>query len=549
MLATDGNVKHVAPEDRRAEIRRIADEVAAGAGGRVPPSADTEALLDEVTGLVEGPMGVAGTFDAAFLSLPRAVIEIVMKKHQRYFAVEESDGTALLPAYVAIANEPCDPDACRVGYDKVLQARLEDALFYYEADKATPLSEHHAKLHGTKFHPRLGTLLDKCKRVQTLVRPVGDLVGADESAITAAEDAAKFLSFDLSSQVVMEFPTLAGTMATHYALEAGESQTTATALGDAYLPKDSGVSSAADVPSSSAGHLLALCDKLDAFVGLYRVGCAPQANADPFAMRRLAYGVLALLMGPSNPALAGAGDLSKVPQHSADVAALVALVLRNLEASGTLVDAPPPAPEESKGKGNKRGGKKAAADGTDVEMVEFLERRLYQLLADANAAPAEAIRAVQGARGGDPHLVASSLAVLAPKLADGSLTELLGAYVRCVRITSKNADAANAALAGATGKAALSAIDTELFDDSANPSERALYSALATAYESYDANMSLDMWIAMSMPLVEPAAAFFDGTMVMDDNEALRTNRLKLVTALVGLADGVVDVSELTGLY
>ena len=116
-----------------------------------------------------------------------------------------------------------------------------------------------------------------------------------------------------------------------------------------------------------------------------------------------------------------------------------------------------------------------AADGTGEEMVEFLERRLYQLLSDANAAPTEAIRAVQGARGGDPHLVASSLAVLAPKLADGSLTELLEAYVRCVRITSKNADAADAALAGATGAAALSSIDTDLFDDSANPSERALH--------------------------------------------------------------------------
>ena len=541
VLSSKGHVSFLVPTERRAEIRRIAEHVASTVGGRVPPTADTESLLDEVTGLVESPEGVSGEFDASFLALPRPVLEIVMKKHQRYFAVEKEDGSALLPSFVAIANQPCDPSACRTGYEKVLQARLEDALFYYEADRSTPIEEHNARLDGTVFHPRLGTLLDKCKRVQALVQPVGKLVGCSDEAIAQAEDASAYMSFDLASQVVMEFPTLAGTMASHYASAAGQSDAVATALGDAYLPKDSGVSSVVDVPSSESGHLLALCDKLDAFVGLYRVGCAPQANADPFGMRRLAYGVLALLMGPTNPALSG--TTTSVPCNSADVTSLVAHVLKNLESSGDLREAEKASSEEE-GKGKKK-KKKVQADGTADDMVDFLNRRLYQLLADAKAAPVEAIRAVQGVRG-DPRLVASTLQFLAPKLADGSLADLLGSYVRCVRIRSKNAEAVEAAGCGASGADALGAIDTSLFE---NDSEKELYEALSVAYEKYDKDMDLKSWIAMSSPLVDPASNFFDGTLVIADDESLRANRLKLVSALVGLADGVVDVTELTGLF
>ena len=264
------------------------DALAAEVGGRVPADA---ALLDEVTNLVEVPTALRGAFDADFLRLPREVLVAVMRAHQRYFPLEDGDGQ-LLPWFIAVRNgDERGLDNVIAGNEQVLRARFSDARFFYEEDLRRPLADYLPRLATLTFHERLGSMLDKNRRVADLIADTGATLQFGEGAIGEAQAAAQLARADLATQMVVEMTALQGVMGCEYALRSGAAPAVGAAIREFWQPR-----SAEDgLPASDAGVLLALTDRLDSLVGLFAAGVVPRANADPYGLRRGALGVIRIL--------------------------------------------------------------------------------------------------------------------------------------------------------------------------------------------------------------------------------------------------------------
>ena len=260
---------------RRERIRAQVDALAAEVGGRIP---DDPGLLDEVSNLVEVPTALRGAFDEDFLRLPREVLVAVMRKHQRYFPLEDGAGQ-LLPWFIAVRNGDEQGLANVVaGNEQVLRARFSDARFFFEEDLRKPLAQHLPRLATLTFHERLGSMLDKNRRVAKLVPATGRLLRLDAAAIALAQEAAQLARADLATQMVVEMTSLQGTMGREYALRCGSAPEVADAIFEFWQPRSFGDA----LPASVAGALLALTDRLDSLVGLFAAGVLPRANADPY---------------------------------------------------------------------------------------------------------------------------------------------------------------------------------------------------------------------------------------------------------------------------
>ncbi len=273
--------------ERRAKILLDARKVCADAGLKL---VEDEGLLDEVTGLVEHPTAILGDMDPGFLDLPPEVIQLTMKTHQKYFAVEDSSGK-ITSKFVVIANQdaPDGGTAIAAGNARVLSARLSDARHFWDLDRAKGLEAMAGELSKVTFHEKLGTVADKTERVAALARELAPAVGADPEL---AERAAKLAKADLVSQMVYEFPELQGVMGRYYALEAGLDPQIADAIRDHYKPQ--GPSDA--VPAAPVSAAVALADKLDTLVGFWAIDEKPTGSKDPFALRRAALGVYRTLL-------------------------------------------------------------------------------------------------------------------------------------------------------------------------------------------------------------------------------------------------------------
>jgi glycyl-tRNA synthetase len=311
---------------RRAAIAAGASAAAAAAGGVVPMD---EALLEEVTNLVESPFLVSGTFDPAFLALPKEVLIMVMRKHQRYFPVVDAASGALLPAFVTAANGPCDAAAVRAGNEAVLRARYEDARFFYQADCKQPLAAFRPALATTIFEKRLGNMLQKSDRTEALVPIVAAAMKLGEADAADAVAAAHLARADLATALVMEFTGLAGVMGRHYATLGGVAAPIATAVYEAALPRAAGDA----LPASPAGIAVAVADRIDSLVGLFAVGGAPSATADPFGLRRAAYGAVDTLVGNDmrldlRPLIAAAAAAQPVPAGAEVQAEVLTFITR-----------------------------------------------------------------------------------------------------------------------------------------------------------------------------------------------------------------------------
>ncbi|KAK3270915.1 hypothetical protein CYMTET_20708 [Cymbomonas tetramitiformis] len=461
--------------------------MAKSAGGEIP-EASREGLLEEVANLVESPTPVLGSFDPDFLSLPREVLVMVMKKHQRYFPVEDPATGELLPKFVTVANGDIDPDAVRVGNEGVLTARYQDARFFYNQDIQTPLEELRPLLAGITFETTLGNMLEKADRVTSLVAPLGAATGASAAVLATATTAARIARADLSSSVVMEFTSLAGTMGEHYAVQEGLPEDVARAIFEAALPRSSG-----DIlPTSEAGILVALADRLDSLVGLFAVGCAPSASADPFGLRRTAYGLVQTLV------------TSGLDLNLTDAIAAAAAV--------QPVEVKPEVLREAQA---------------------FVERRLEQLLVDGGAG-VEVVRAVLKQQGSAPALAARAVGELQAEVATGGerLASVLTAYARPTRIGRGKEGAGDAA---------------DLREDIMGEEEAALFKAYQEVAAAVRAGVGVDEFLNVSQVLVAPTEAFFDKVFVMDEDMDLRKNRLTLLKCVAELPDGILDLSELPG--
>jgi glycyl-tRNA synthetase beta chain len=270
-------------------VRELVEEAARSLGGRAVMDDD---LLEEAAALVEWPVTVTGAFDTDFLRLPDAVLMAPMKGHQRFFPVLAADGS-LAPHFIAISNiQSKNPDSVREGNERVLRPRLADAAFFFDADLERPLDELQAGLEDVVFQDKLGTMADKAERVSKLAGVVAIAMGQGPEAVKLARRAGTLCKCDLLTQMVGEFPELQGVMGREYAARAGEPAAVAQALGEAYMPRFSGD----DIPPSETGRAVAMADKLDTLVGIFGIGQKPTGEKDPFALRRTALGALRIII-------------------------------------------------------------------------------------------------------------------------------------------------------------------------------------------------------------------------------------------------------------
>ncbi|MDQ2691669.1 MAG: glycine--tRNA ligase subunit beta, partial [Chloroflexota bacterium] len=267
-------------EERIASIVEQVNQAAVLVGGK---AIIEEGLLNEVTNLVEMPTAVMGAFDRDYLSLPRDVLISVMKKHQRYFPVTNSQSTHLLPHFIAIRNgDDLGIDLVRQGNEHVLGARFADANFFVREDLKQPLEAYRPELSKLIFQTRLGSMLDKSERMNKLVNELIPMLGLENDEAIFARRAVYLAKADLVTQMVMEMTSLQGIIGREYALRSGEQKDVANAIGEQYQT----------VPKSKIGLAVALADRIDSLVGLFAAGLAPTGAKDPFGLRRAAIGVV-----------------------------------------------------------------------------------------------------------------------------------------------------------------------------------------------------------------------------------------------------------------
>ena len=248
-----------------------------------------ESLLDEVCALVEYPRAFSGSFDKKFLDIPQEAIISAMKSHQKYFHLVDIQGQ-LLPLFISVANiESSNIKAIVDGNERVIHPRLADSEFFWNQDKAKKLEERLPDLDSVMFMKSLGSMGQKAKRIESLSSHISDLVGFDQKASARAGLLSKS---DLLSEMVGEFADLQGIMGGYYATNDGETQAVSVAIREHYQPRFAGDK----VPSTNEGLVVAIADKLDTISGIYGIGQAPTGSKDPYALRRLALGLLRILL-------------------------------------------------------------------------------------------------------------------------------------------------------------------------------------------------------------------------------------------------------------
>mgnify|MGYP001158680976 CR=1 FL=1 len=271
---------------RRRMISRQIARLANRAGG--VPVVDP-GLLDLVTGLVEKPHSLLGSFDVSFVKMPTEVLVSSMRDHQKYFHLVDEQGT-LLPCFIAVSNiRSKQPARVRQGNERVLKARLSDARFFWDEDRRRTLESRVTSLKSVTFHHRLGSLYDKTLRLEILAGQLARHLGQDPSLSSRA---ARLSKADLVSDMVGEFPNLQGTMGRHYADHDGEKRAVSRAIEEHYLPRQAGDS----LPGSGLGRIVSLTDRVDSLVGLFSAGEEPSGDRDPYALRRAALGIIRILI-------------------------------------------------------------------------------------------------------------------------------------------------------------------------------------------------------------------------------------------------------------
>jgi len=506
-------------ETRRALVRERVAAVAAGLGGR---ALMREALLDEVTALVEWPVPLAGRFEERFLSLPREVLISTLEDHQRYFPVEDAEGR-LLPCFIAVANiESRDPEKVIEGNQRVVRPRLADAAFFWEQDRKSPLAARAAGLAKVTFQAKLGSLGDKTRRVAALAEDIASASGRANTGnaghAALARRAAELCKCDLLTSMVGEFPELQGIMGTYYAVADGEDTEVAMAIREHYQPRGAGD----ELPTTVTGTTLAIADKLDTLTGIFAIGEKPTGTKDPFGLRRAAIGVVRIAIEKRLDL-----DLPRL------LARAVSLVREDLEKSAAAAGKPVPP---------------LAAGGVATDVYDYVLERLraYYLerteVADTTASggpsasiTTEMFDAVLATRPASPLDFDARLRALSAFLTMPEAASLTAANKRVANILRK------------AGESAPANVDVSVLQAHA---EQHLFEALrerragvsaATARKDYGASLTL---LAQLRPAVD---AFFDQVMVMDEDPKLRGNRLALLAQMRELFAGVADLSRLPG--
>ncbi|VXB33298.1 glycyl-tRNA synthetase (beta subunit) [Exiguobacterium sp. 8H] len=467
-------------EMRKAEIERQIQELATKQGWTIPLDAD---LLEEVTNLVEWPTALFGEFDEAYLDLPEEVLITTMKEHQRYFPVY-LDGT-LKNYFVTVRNGNAEHlENVARGNEKVIRARLADAVFFYEEDKKTKIDDQLGRLDRVVFHEKLGTTGAKARRVTKIAQELAPLFEADLEKVSRAGAIHKF---DLVSQMVYEFTELQGIMGEKYALQQGEDKEVAAAIREHYMPRFAGDAS----PETATGAVLALADKLDSIAAFFGIGMIPSGSQDPFALRRQAQGVVQIL-GDWKIDLSIDTLLSKV-------------VELQLEA----------------------GLYEADKEQVKAQLDEFFKLRLKYRLQEQQVRY-DVIDAV----------LTTSLTVVRLDARADAIQEFVSTDAKA--LIEQLSRVVNISKKGEAGD-----VDPSLFE---NDHEIALHDAIeqtapatAEAVEMGDYKKALDLLQQLESPIM----MYFEHTMVMSDDEAVRQNRLHEMNRLATTIKRVADFNAL----
>jgi len=465
---------------------RIAAQVQACAESTGLATQTETALLDEVTGLVEWPVAVVGSFDEAFLEVPAEALISAMREHQKSFPLFTREGE-LAARFITVANlESEQPELMIHGFERVIRPRLADARFFYEQDRQRPLADRMERLGEMLFQERLGSLADKSDRLRELAAALAPAFNADPADCARA---ALLCKCDLLTEMVGEFPELQGTMGRYYAQADGEPEAVAAAIESHYLPRHAGDA----LPEDPAGRALAVADRLDSLVGVFAAGKKPKGGKDPFALRRAALAVIRILEQSRCPL-----SLDELVGPAAD--ALKAQV--------------------------------PVSDEDREEIRRFLDDRLRSHLGERGIETNTLYAVTAGADSPVADFVDRAVAVQA--FADDPEVESL---------IAANKRAAN--LLEQAGEIKLSEIDTKLLQIEA---EERLIEEVIKIEGAIDQLLSKREYPAALKRLagLRPALdRFFDDVMVMVDDESLKANRLALLSRLRALFLRIADVAKL----
>ena len=467
---------------RRAEVVRQLEAAAAREGLK---PIDDDALLDEVTALVERPNVLVCQFEPEFLAVPQECLILTMKANQKYFPLLDAQGR-LTNKFLVVSNiRPADASRVVEGNERVVRPRLADAKFFFDQDRKKPLAERVPGLAKVVYHGKLGTQGERNERVRAIARSIAEMLGGAVLA-EQADRAAMLSKADLLTDMVGEFPELQGVMGGYYARHDGESEAIALAVEDHYRPRFAGDA----LPRNAAGTVVALADKLETLAGLFGIGQLPSGDKDPFALRRHALGVIRMLVE---------GNLKL------SLPALVAAAFAAFPATHGQAQA---------------------------EVLHFMYDRLVGALREQGYS-AQEVDAVVALR---PEQWAELPKRLAAVRAFASLPEapaLASANKRVGNILKKSDDAP------------LVAVDSARLVEAA---ERELDAALGATVPAADAAFERGDYTASLQALAAlktPVDAFFDAVMVNADDAALRANRLALLRRLHQAMNRVADLSRL----
>jgi len=473
---------------RRASISDQCEKTAASVNGRAVGS---ERLLDEVCGLVEYPLVVLGGFDRRYLDLPREVLLTSMETHQKSFGVEDSKGD-LLPHFLTVVGlKPTDVGLVRKGWERVLKARLEDARFFWETDLTANFDAWLAKLDSVTFLAPLGSMGDKTRRIESLCGKLAEAVRPD--IMLDACQAGRLCKADLVSEMVGEFSDLQGIMGGIYARKKGENAEVAQAVYEHYLP----LGSDSPVPSSLAGAIVAIADKMDTLAGCFGLDMIPTGAADPYALRRQALGICRIIVEhrlrldlPDVVSLAFAGYSG------------VSWKLGQADAAGKL--------------------------------LEFFGARLKAWYMGKKVSP-QIVDAALGAGFADVWALDARMTALADFSAREDFNQAILTFKRAANIIRKQA----------AGMDLTGEIDPSRLIE---PAEKTLAEVWAGMEQRFDKLFGEDGFAGALDILgqLRPAVdGFFDNVMVICEDEALKRNRLNILKSIVERLGRLADFAAL----
>ncbi|HVL75146.1 MAG TPA: glycine--tRNA ligase subunit beta [Noviherbaspirillum sp.] len=476
--------KVIASQPARKEKIRAALHDRAGQDKVLMP----EALLDEVTALVEWPVVYECKFEDSFLAVPQECLILTMQTNQKYFALTDANGR-LRSRFLIVSNlETVDPQHIIGGNERVVRPRLADAKFFFEQDQKKRLEDRVPGLANVVYHNKLGTQAQRTERVKALAGAIAAAMGAAMDAnVALAERAALLAKADLLTDMVGEFPELQGIMGTYYARHDGEHEDVAQAISEHYQPRFAGDA----LPATGTGTAVALADKLETLVGIWGIGLQPTGDKDPFALRRHALGVLRMLVEKRLPL-----SLSKLLDQAAQQFA----------------------------------GIPAFKDARE-EVTAFTYERLRGLLREHGYAQGE----IEAVIAQQPDRLDNLLERLEAVRSFAALPEAASLAAANKRITNilKKTEAAG------------TAVNPGLLKELA---EEGLYSAMNLLKPQVDAAFAGGDFTGTLKALAQLRTnvdAFFNDVMVMVDDERLRNNRIALLSDLHGMMNRVADISKL----